>query len=143
MEKEEKEIVHQIVDLVASSLRKMPAHYTSYGERKQTFLVDFKDIAAADEYEMASQAWYSQPDVVPAIERVACVKIAEDIMIGCYILKKSGQESLINYFVPEIMNSNIYRYPKDMHESLIKIVNKNVVQDYFEFCKNFGLETAG
>ena len=58
---QQNDFVQKVLDIISSSDRKMPAHFTSNGNRTQSFCIDF-DISETDEYEMASEAWSRCPD---------------------------------------------------------------------------------
>ncbi|MDA3840762.1 MAG: hypothetical protein PF572_06800 [Patescibacteria group bacterium] len=53
------EILRKTLHLVYTARRKMPAHYTSEGERIQTFCIDFEPLSAEIDYEMPAEAWGS------------------------------------------------------------------------------------
>ncbi|OGH11804.1 MAG: hypothetical protein A2857_04925 [Candidatus Levybacteria bacterium RIFCSPHIGHO2_01_FULL_36_15] len=112
-----KDIIQTVLDIINSSKRKMPAHFTSNGNRTQSFCVDF-DISETDEYTMASESWYQGKD--PSI-----IKTGEDIMLAAYIAVKLGGEKLI----PQLYQSII----ETCSEELFK---KH--KDYFEHCADFG-----
>src|SRR3989338_8105164 len=111
------DLILKVLDIINSSKRKMPAHFTSNGKRTQSFCVDF-DISETDEYAMASSAWSKAPN--PSI-----IKIGEDIMLAAYIAVKLGGEKLI----PQLYQSII----ETCSEELFK---KH--KDYFEHCADFG-----
>jgi len=111
------DLILKVLDIINSSKRKMPAHFTSNGNRTQSFCVDF-DISETDEYAMASESWYQAKD--PSV-----IKIGEDIMLAAYIAAKLGGEK----FIPQLYQSIV----KTCSEDLFK---KH--KDYFERCSNFG-----
>lgn len=132
------EIIATVINLVFNSERRMPAHFTSSDTKSQTFLVDFNDIPADVEYEMASEVWHRQPAISPKPIQIACVKIAEDIMVGSYILTKLGHGEETNYFMNEMINFNISAYPKEMHEELKHACDTREIKEYFNYCRSFG-----
>ena len=114
-------MIDKILQIVYSSQRPMPAHFTGSDTRNQTFLIDF-DISEDDEYEMASQAWYlaTSRDVI---------KIGEDLMLSSYIAIKLGGEKYIAD-IQKIILSDAAPYYID--------IDLDKHKDYFEDCINFG-----
>jgi len=139
----EESIIAKVINLVTSADRRMPAHFTGNGTRTQTFLVDFDGISEEDDYEMASQVYYNQPDISPEIDRHCCLKIGEDVMVACFIVAKLGQKEKIEYLKNEIVQFNISLFPEDMHKNLQRVIQKEEVKEYFDFCEKFGIERAG
>lgn len=111
------DIIQTVLDILNSSERKMPAHFTSNGKRTQSFCVDF-DISETDEYAMASEVWYQAKD--PSI-----IKIGEDIMLAAFIAVKLGGEELI----PQLYQSIIETCSEELFKEH---------KDYFEHCADFG-----
>lgn len=135
-------IVADVINLIMESDRQMPAHYTSGNGRSQTFLVDFDGLSADDEYQMAGTAWYCQPPIKSENERYSMVKIAEDIMLGSYILTKMGYKDLVNQLKTEFVTFEISLFPDDLQSKLKKLVKTELVENYFNMCSNFGMERA-
>jgi hypothetical protein len=75
--------ISQVLKLVLSSERPMPAHFTCGNGRNLTFLIDFDDLTAEDEYEMASHAWYKIPVGLSKSEVATCIKLGENIIASC------------------------------------------------------------
>lgn len=136
-------IVADVINLVMESDRQMPAHYTSGNGRSQTFLVDFDDLSADDEYQMAGTAWYGQPPIKSEHERYSIVKIAEDIMVGSFIITKMGHKDLVPQLKTEFVNYEIGLFPDDLQSALKKLTKTELVENYFNMCSNFGVERAG
>lgn len=117
------DFIEKVLNIVYSSQRKMPAHFTSSGGRSQSFCVDF-DISETDEYEMASQAWSKTPSP-------DATKTGEDIMIAAFIATKLGGQE----YIPQIQNQIIINATKDLPE-LAKY------SYYFKKCGQFGSTRA-
>ena len=99
-------IVEQALQIVFSSTRPMPAYFTSNGERKQSFCVEFDQLTEADERAMASEAWGAPNSAFPnsSIPREIfydIIRIGEDVMLGSFIVTKLKDKSL----APEIKGS--------------------------------------
>lgn len=115
--------IKEILEILKTSKREMPAHFTSSGDRTQTFLIDF-DIPADDEYEMASYAWYytSSQEVV---------LVGEDLMLSAYIASVLKQPEVIDELKTSIIEKN---------KEIIK--NTDGENKYFDKCVEFGIEMA-
>ncbi len=122
--------VMKVMDIVLSSTRPMPAHFTTNGDRKQSFCVDF-DISPDDEYNMASFAW------IKGTDNANVIKLGEDVIVGSYILKKLKGEhrvlELTNKFI-EVNSRSLTIYPEEL--------SSTEVRTYIQACQEFGLEKA-
>ncbi len=118
---QQNDFVQKVLDIISSSDRKMPAHFTSNGNRTQSFCIDF-DISETDEYEMASEAWSRCPDK-------SIIKIGEDIMLAAFIATSLGGEK----YIPQIFSSIIGANNSDITSSH---------QSYFQYCAEFGNHRA-
>ena len=135
------DIVTSVLNIVQSSERRMPAHFTSGNGRSKTFLVDFDGLTEEDEYEMASQAWHNIPPGLSEDDTYACLKIGEDIMVGCFILARSGYSSKINNYRSEIESRN---------KQFLNLIGqfgkaestRTLVDNYFHLCTKYGNERA-
>jgi hypothetical protein len=141
----DKDTVARVLDIVLSSTRTMPAHYSSNGDRTQSFCVDF-DIERDDEYNMASFAFYKgsesigkcQVDAKPTdLETGAIIKLGEDITVGSYILKKLGDISHISALIEALTKANA-----ELATISQAIHNDKEIQDYFVACRSYGLSKA-
>jgi hypothetical protein len=115
------DFVQKVLDIINSSSREMPAHFTSNGDRTQSFCVDF-DISEADEYEMASEVWVSCPDK-------SIIKIGEDIMLAAFIATSLNGEKYIPQIYSSIVGAN-------------NLDTTNNHQSYFQHCEEFGIQRA-
>ena len=111
------DLLQEVLNIVNSSTRKIPAHFTSNGNRTQSFCVDF-DISETDEYAMASEAWSTTPD--PSI-----IKIGEDIMLAAFIaIKLGGQQD-----IPELYEIIIGKSSEELSDNH---------KQYLDHCLDFG-----
>lgn len=117
------DIVQTVLDIINSSKRKMPAHFTSNGNRTQSFCLDF-DISETDEYAMASESWYQAKD--PSI-----VKTGEDIMLAAFIAAKLDGEQ----HIPQLQKKIIENEPQ-------KTVDLKKYIEYFQHCAEYGKNRA-
>lgn len=137
------QILEEVLNKVLSSERTMPAHFTSSHDRQQTFLIDFKQLSADDEYEMASQSWYTLPAISSGEdESYACLKIGEDIMVSSFIATNLNHVELIDSLKNELIGLNIELWPKDLQDKIKEIAGKKEMIDYFNTCADFGKERA-
>lgn len=117
------DLMRTVLDIVYSSKRKMPAHFTSNEKRTQSFCLDF-DISEVDEYEMSSESWSTAPD--PSI-----IKTGEDIMLAAYIAVKLGGEK----YIPQLQQKIIENEPQET-------VDLNKYIEYFQHCAEYGKNRA-
>lgn len=115
------DLIQKVLDIIDSSERKMPAHYTGNGNRSQSFCLAF-DISEEDEYAMASEAWYSATDS-------SVVKTGEDVMLSAYIATLLGGEEKIPKLYRIIIDTNAPNIAGDYEE-------------YFQGCSEFGRNRA-
>jgi len=115
--------IKEIIKILETSERNMPAHFTSSGDRSQTFLINF-DIPADDEYEMASYAWYHTPSQ-------EIVLVGEDLMLSAYIGSILKQPEVIEGLKTSVIEAN---------KEIIK--NTDDESKYFDKCVEFGIEMA-
>lgn len=118
-----KNLPQEVLNVVNSSNRRAPAHFTSNGQRTQSFCVDF-DISEKDEYEMASEAWYQAKE--PSI-----VKTGEDVMLASYVAVKLGCEE----HIPELL---IVIYT---HNQLL-VSNLESHRQYLQKCSEFAVKLS-
>lgn len=139
-------ILEKVLRIIYASERRMPAHYTSANGRKQTFCINYSDLTEEDEYEMASVAWYSLSDMLPADFNLAesyaaYVKVGEDIMIGAYILTKQDKKELIDELKSKIINNAIEDFSKSI-DNYKETIGNRFVEKYFIHCAEFGISRA-
>lgn len=134
--------IQKTLDLVFSSKRRMPAHFSSDKDRVKSFSIDFKDLSKEDEYEMASEAWYSlkTKKKIDDFTLSAIVKTGEDIMLGSFIITKLGQLLLGNELKEKIFNHNLKNFGEN--NDLKIIFRDREIASYFEHCVEFGKKRA-
>jgi hypothetical protein len=123
----------------------MPAHFTSDDERgrTQTFCVDY-DIPADHEASMASTAWNAMGEFVPrgfdfeGNSYSAYVLVAENLMLGAYILAKEGRSDLL----PELRAEIIKNALEDFSPSFPKF-KETLSLDFVDKFLNHCIEIAG
>jgi len=120
----------------------MPAHFTSGNGRLQTFLINYGELNATDEYEMASQAWYNQPEGLSEPDAMICLRIGEDIMVGSYILAKEGIVDNNGRFREGIVEANLEMLSQTDREQTLVTLIKRAAVEYFDFCADFGTNSA-
>jgi len=124
--KDEDKVI-KVMDIVLSSTRPMPAHFTTNGDRKQSFCVDF-DISPDDEYNMASFAWTKGTD------NNKVIKMGEDVVVGSYILKKLNGEHRISELTSKLIEAD--------SKSLTinpEVISSPEVRNYIQACQEYGL----
>ncbi|MEN9327770.1 MAG: hypothetical protein RI947_578 [Candidatus Parcubacteria bacterium] len=135
------EVIKKVLQIVLSSTRTMPAHYSSNGDHTQSFFVDF-EIEKDDEYNMASFAFYKgaeaiancKVDIKPTdLETSAIIKRGEDIVVGSYILKKLGDSSHLVALMDGLAKANA-----ELAVVSHVILEDKEIQDYFVACQRYG-----
>jgi hypothetical protein len=128
--------IHKTLELLASSERAMPAHFCG-----NSFCIDWDQINYDDDYEMSSAVYYETDgidktsDIVTAKNLSFFYLLAENLMMGSFILTKLNSEDSIDEFKQLIFDSFLETTPKDK-EFLNKIIQ--VGYSYFEHCLNYG-----
>jgi len=151
-------ILLDVYFLVMDSKRSMPAHFTSDKTRNQTFMVDFLPLTPDDEYNMASEAWYSMPGMKSYEELKTVLRTGEDIMIGSYILTKIGSSKLADKLMEFIIASHLGKLKPTLDEKsdIFSIEIEHLFTDdlkliveitpfikkYLIHCKDFGIKKA-
>ncbi len=140
------EIIGRVWDIVYSSGRKMPAHFTSNGDRYMSFCIDFEPLTKKDDENMAGEAWGSidqylanKPEI-PKPQFMAIVVCGEDVMIGAYIITKLGSMNLIESLKEALVANTIKSFPtlNDLNDVFVL----PYVKDYFDHCMKYGERTA-
>ena len=134
--------ISQVLNLVLSSERPMPAHFTSGNDRTKTFLIDFDGLTEDDEYEMASQAWHNIPAGLSESDTSVCLKIAEDVMVGSYIAVKEGIADKIDLLKGELIRANISSLSDSKKHSISDILETREVRNYIDDCADFATNRA-
>jgi hypothetical protein len=117
-------IMQKVLEILNSSTRSMPAHFTSNGDRMQSFCVDF-DIPANDEYEMASYAFRMA-------ENQLLLPTAEDMMLAAYLAVKLGGEEQISELQDIVLKQSDHKKEWYLPEHF----------EYFQKCVDFGRNVA-
>ncbi len=136
------DIINSVVNLVFSSKRQMPAHFCSFGNRKQSFGIDFDELNAHDDYEIASQAWSGLSEYIKnnisSIKRAYIVKLGEDTMLAAYITTKLSHSELVSSVTQAIQKINL-----ELIDKKVENINKiSGVKEYLDFCQSHGSNLA-
>ncbi|MEI7689357.1 MAG: hypothetical protein WCI79_00080 [Candidatus Saccharibacteria bacterium] len=125
------DLVEKTLRIVYASDRVMPAHYTNTNDRKQTFAIDFDDMSEVDEYEMASEAFYSVPNMPELTQEqlFQLIHIGEDVMIGAFIIAVFGGEGHAEELKDIILKDS-------------KVIMGDSAIEYIDHCRDFGLARA-
>src|SRR5689334_19831888 len=118
-----KNVLNEVLDIINSSTRQFPAHFTSNSDRPQTFCLS-TDIDPNDEYEMASEAFRKATDPLT-------IKTGEDIMLAAYFAVKLGGEAHTSELQDIIFDH------QSKHNSKLRYF-----KDYFTHCREFGQQLA-
>lgn len=145
------DILNETLHLVFSSTRPMPAHFTSNGNRKQSFCIDFKLLSEEIDYEMASESWYSIDsflgianrgvEVLSKSQLNAVIKCGEDLMVGAFIITKLDGVLFINEMKQQIINNALENFGETI-EDISKVLSGKQVNKYFDHCIEFGKKQA-
>lgn len=140
------ELANTVTNLVWKCARQMPAHFCSNGDRLQSFCVDFDDIDAGDEYQMASASyvWVGEhikpEDNLTESQYLTIVRCGEDLMISSYIIKKLGRIEILEKVVTELTDKNKGCWPDDFE--IPRIFETESAKSWFDFCKSYGVQVA-
>ena len=141
----------EVLRLVFSSTRAMPAHFTSNGKRKKSFCVDFEPLSEEVDYEMASESWNSIDnflgttncgnEILSKNQVNIVIKCGEDLMVGAFILTKLSGYSLIVDMKKEIIDNTIETFT-EMDKNLLAVLAGSQVNKYFDHCIKYGHSMA-
>jgi len=140
------ETLRKTMEIIFSSERSMPAHFSSNGERTQSFCVDFEPLSAEDDYEMASDVWHAYTELPrdPAmtdLESYLILRCGEDIMLGAYVITKLGGEKLIDEMKGYVIDDTIESF-SDKVDRAQEVLSTEAARGYFEYCSKTGFELA-
>jgi|GEM_PF-1329254 hypothetical protein len=140
-------IIVKALDLVYSSTRSMPAHFTSNDDRKQTFLVEFDPLTVDADHELASEAWYGTDKFftietgLSRSETNLAVICGEDVILGSFIVTKLGKSELTKDVKEVIIKSAIDKLHTQSSDINV-FFNKLEVISYLDYCEKRGREIA-
>jgi len=135
-----------IVALVWNAKREMPAHFTSNGNRTQSFCVDFYDIDPEDEYQMASASWYwvsqymGPVNTITEEQLITIIRCGEDLMIASYITEKLKRSVLIDAISKELIEESSKAWPKEL--SIPEVFASKSAKKWFSYCEEYGAQVA-
>ncbi|MFA6537664.1 MAG: hypothetical protein WCT18_04700 [Patescibacteria group bacterium] len=137
------QILEKTLDLVYSSTRAMPAHFTSNGDRSQSFCIDFELLDADADYNMASSA-YNFPNIDLVSEKIslspeqltAVIKCGENVMVGAFIISKLGGKIMIEEMKKNIIENSINTFDSRV-KNLENIFSSDAVQFYLNHCVEY------
>ena len=143
-------ILKNVLVILGTSQRPMPAYYTSDYNGKEytkpkTYLINFDDLTPTDEYELASFVWHELPnsEMYKKADHYlsAILIIAEDIIMGSFIINRLGHKKLNIELTREIIERRLKifidrGYPSDI------IISDSAIREYFYKCERFGKERA-
>ncbi len=138
--------VSTTIDLVFSSQRVMPAHYSGDDERSKSFFIDF-EMDADDEYEIASQTFYVMHEYLGKIpanqlsrsDTSAVLKVGEDLAVGAFILQKITEYASFSDLHRELIEENLSLWDEPR---LYEVMDMPMVKNYLDFCSWFGRARA-
>lgn len=136
----------EVLKIVFSSKRVMPARFSEDDNKSQTLFIDH-GIDSDDEYEIAAQTYYVMFEFLNKVPEKEInkemhgniIKIGEDIALGGYLLQKKDEYSSFRDLQQEITNKNVSLINNPLFE---KIINIPHMQNYFDFCMWFGRARA-
>lgn len=136
----------QLLDTLYNCQRAMPAHFTSNGDRTQSFCIDFEGLTADDDYQLASEVYNSAyefaskipEDQITKSEIICMLRIGEDLCVGSFILQRTNRYESFSEFRNAIIADNLEFFEDDMsHVSEIPMI-----QNYFDYCVSIGRARA-
>jgi hypothetical protein len=140
-------LIKKTLQLVYSSSRPMPAHFTQNGDRNQSFCIDFEPLTKDDDEAMASEAWGSTSDflsvdkcgdeVLDKSQLNMITRVGEDLMAGAFILTKLNGNLLMSEMKKAIIDDTIEAF-KDRVNNTEKVFAGKQVNKYFDHCVEYG-----
>ena len=136
------DILRKTLQLVYSSKRQMPAHFTSNGDRTQSFCIDFEPLTKEIDASMAAEAWGSinlflKNESLAQYQFSAVMMCGEDMMLGAFILTKLNGSSSMDKLKKNIIEDTVECMAKDIKD-LEKVLSKKQVNKYFDYCLEYG-----
>jgi len=141
------DLVRETLRLVFFSTRSIPAHFTSNGDRNQSFCIDFEPLTKDDDEAMASEAWGSVGDFLSVDKRGSeildksqfnmVVKVGEDLMVGAFILVKLKGGLLMAEMKKAIVDDTIETFNNKVN-NVDQVLAGEQVNKYFDHCIEYG-----
>lgn len=127
-----------VLRIVFNSERAMPAKFTSNGERTQSFCVEYDDLTAEDEYQLASEIYKSLwefvgrlcKDQITESQATCMLKIGEDIAVGAFILQRTNEYASFADLRQEIIEENLNLWDQPLDQ----VVKLPPIQNFFDYC---------
>lgn len=134
----------QVLALLASSNRAMPANFNFSMGRNKSFGIDSDLISETDDYEMASEVIQKAGETFSEKDdfEIALI-IGEDLMIASFLLTKLAKKPNYNELAEVIFSENSNAFSSDKDKELAKTLresDKGIM--YFKYCIEFGRERA-
>lgn len=138
--------IEQTLDIIFSSNRRMPAHFSSNGDRTQSFCINFDLLTKEDDEDMAAQSWGSIDDFIidnqlSETEYGLTVKCGEENMIGSYVLTKLRGEDELNK-LQQIINEDFNENLNSFHPDIKSLFARKYVIQYLNYCRDYGYKKA-
>lgn len=135
-----------VLKIVFNSERTLPAKFTSNGDRVQSFCVEYDDLTADDEYQLASEIYSTLWNFVDKLpkkqitesETMCMLKIGEDIAIGSFILQRTDEYASFTNLLQETIEENLNRWDLPL-DNIVKIP---LIQNFFDYCSWTGRARA-
>lgn len=123
----------------------MPAHFTSNGDRTQSFCIDFEPLTADDDYNMASEAWYSISNFLSSDASKddfdMILRCGEDVIVGAYIITKLGHQEMVSEMKRGVLDDTIETFELD-YPNVRTLLEDVSVNKYLDHCIESGKEQA-
>lgn len=137
----------KILNTLYNCERAMPAHYTSHGDRTQSFCIDFDGLTADDDYQLASEVYHSvfefaskiPEDQINRNEIISMLRIGEDLCIGAFMLQRTDRFASFSEFREAVINDNLGFFEEGNFDHIVKLP---MIQNYFDYCVSIGRARA-
>lgn len=134
--------IEKVLEIVFSSKREKPAYFNLYKSREHRFGIEFEALNSEDEAHLALQAYKhvgmfktSFPDLSnEGIE--VLLRYGENIMLGTYILNKTGHQILTTPLQKAIKDRTTEFYvgkPPERVLTLLKTGDIHFILDYYRY----------
>ncbi len=139
------------LEIIFSSERPMPAHFSHNEDRNQSFCINFEPLNKEDDETMSAQVWGVIGDYInnenPLPMRIdqkkfnVILRCAENLMIGAYVITKLGGENFLAELKEKVITNTI-ESNKFTENKVVQVLSLEKIKEYFDYCLTYGKERA-
>lgn len=140
-----KKNVDLVIDIIASSQRAMPAHFSSLNGKTKSFALTGYEIPQEHEYELATYAYSETPnsneDKLTREQTFTTIKLGEDTVLAGYISKRLNDGRNKSDLIKSVITYN-ENLMEEHGSDITNLCEYGSVKKYLAECFDFGLQTA-